>query len=79
MVRLRLDELLEERGRTLYWLAKATGMNHTSLWRYRHEQTEGIKWAHLESICEALECEPGDLIEIVRESSPPKRKVKVKS
>ncbi|HYL98117.1 MAG TPA: helix-turn-helix domain-containing protein [Blastocatellia bacterium] len=65
MVRLRLEELLRQHGRTLYWLAKQTGISHTTLWRYRHQETEGIRWTHLESICRALECKPADLFELV--------------
>jgi putative transcriptional regulator len=64
MVRLRLSELLEEREYTLYWLSKQTGIGHTILHRYRHNQSEGIKFEHLEQICNVLECTPNDLIVI---------------
>ena len=62
MVRLRLAELLEEKERTLYWLSKQTGIGHTILFRYKHNQSEGIKFDHLEKIMDVLECTPNDLL-----------------
>jgi DNA-binding Xre family transcriptional regulator len=31
LIQIRIDELLEERGRTFYWLSKETGISHTTL------------------------------------------------
>ena len=65
MIEVRIEQLLEERGKTFYWLAKETGIGHTSLWRLRHEMSKGISFDFLERICRALECEPGDLLSLV--------------
>jgi putative transcriptional regulator len=65
VIEIRIEQLLEERGKTFYWLAKETGIGHTSLWRLRHEQAKSISFDRLERICRALECEPGDLFELV--------------
>ncbi|MCA1613966.1 MAG: helix-turn-helix transcriptional regulator [Acidobacteria bacterium] len=65
MIEVRIEQLLEERGKTFYWLAKETGIGHTSLWRLRHEQAKSISFDRLERICRALECEPGDLLTLV--------------
>jgi putative transcriptional regulator len=62
VIELRIEQLLEERGKTFYWLAKETGIGHTSLWRLRHEQAKSISFDRLERICRALECEPGELL-----------------
>lgn len=62
MIELRIEQLLEEREKTFYWLAKETGIGHTSLWRLRHGEAKGISYDFLERICHALECEPGDLL-----------------
>jgi putative transcriptional regulator len=62
VIELRIEQLLEEREKTFYWLAKETGIGHTSLWRLRHGEAKGISYDFLERICRALECEPGDLL-----------------
>jgi putative transcriptional regulator len=62
MIEVRLDELLSQRGRTFYWLAKETGISHTTLWRLKKEKALGINFATLENICRALSCQPGDVL-----------------
>lgn len=62
MIEIRIDELLEKRGRTFYWLAKQSGISHTTLWRLKKGKALGINFATLEKICEILDCVPGDLL-----------------
>ncbi len=75
MIEVRIEQLLEERGKSFYWLAKETGIGYTSLWRLRHEEAKTISFNYLERICRALECEPGDLL-ILRDDAPRTRKHK---
>ena len=77
-VKLRIEELLEERGRTLYWLAKESGVDYNGLWRFKTGKAHGIRFNVLEGICNALECSPGDLLEIVKEKPESKKKLKGK-
>lgn len=63
-IRLRLEGLLEERGRSLYWLAKEIGAAYNHLHRFKSGAAAGITFDMLGRICEALECEPGDLFEV---------------
>ncbi len=51
-VEVRVDELLEERGRSYYWLSKETGISHTTLWRLKKGKALGINFATLD-ICRA--------------------------
>jgi putative transcriptional regulator len=74
MLKVRLDELLEERGRSAYWLAKETNLTQVALWRLKHGKTGAIKFETLEAICNALECTPGDLLVIVKSEPKAKRK-----
>ena len=62
MIHVRLDELLKERGRSLYWLARETGIPEGSLRKIRRGETTEISFRVLEALCEALGCEPGELI-----------------
>jgi putative transcriptional regulator len=76
---VRLTKLLEERERTIYWLAKQVGIDFTALYRMRDGTAKGIKFDLLARICEALECQPSDLLVLVEErpgSKGSKRKVK---
>jgi putative transcriptional regulator len=77
-VRLRLDELLEERGRTLYWLAKESGVDYQGLYRFKSNKAHGIRFNALEGICKALECSPGDLLVLEDDKKASKQKKKYK-
>jgi putative transcriptional regulator len=76
MIEVRLEEILKERGQSFYWLAKAAGVGHTSIFRLRHGQAKGIPFDLLEKVCRALDCQPGDLLVMTEEQqrSKPKRK-----
>lgn len=77
MIELRVEQLLEEQGKTFYWLAKETGIGHTSLWRLKHGEAKGISYDFLERICHALQCQPGDILVLIADSrAASKRKVK---
>jgi putative transcriptional regulator len=64
LIEIRIDELLEERGRTFYWLAKETGISHTTLWRLKKGRAVGINFPTLEQICRTLSCQPGDVLKL---------------
>ena len=67
MIEVRVDELLEERRRTFYWLAKETGISHSTLWRLKKGKSLGINFATLERICQMLSCQPGDVLKLASE------------
>ena len=78
MIRVRLDEILEDRGRSAYWLSKETDISEVSLYKLRRGKTGGIQFDTLERICKALECAPGDLLVIEDKKPASKRKAKAK-
>lgn len=80
MIEVRLKQLLEERERTRYWLAKESGIDYNTLARIeRAESSNRIELRVLDSICRALECQPGDLLVWTDDSkAESKRKVKGK-
>ena len=67
MIEIRIDGLLGERGHSFYWLAKETGVSHTTLWRLKKGRARGINFETLEKICGALGCQPGDVIRLTGE------------
>jgi putative transcriptional regulator len=65
MIEIRVDQQLEAHGRTFYWLAKETGISHTTLWRFKKGKALGINFETLEKMCSVLHCQPGDLLKFV--------------
>jgi putative transcriptional regulator len=61
MIEICIDQLLKAQERTFYWLAKKTGISHTTLWRLKKGKALGINFVTLEKLCEALNCQPGDV------------------
>lgn len=61
MIEVRIDQILKAHGRTFYWLAKETGISHTTLWRLKKGKALGINFITLEKLCETLNCQPGDV------------------
>ena len=62
MIEIRIDQLLAEHERTFYWLAKETGISHTTLWRLKKGKALGINFETLEKMCQVLDCQPGDVL-----------------
>jgi putative transcriptional regulator len=64
VIKVRLDKNLKRRKKTLYWLAKEADLPYLTVWRISQGKAKGITFDVLERICGALECKPGDLLEI---------------
>ena len=62
MIRIRINDLLKAQERSFYWLAKETGISHTTLWRLKKGKALGINFDTLLKLCQALECQPGDVL-----------------
>jgi putative transcriptional regulator len=73
-IELQIDRVLKERGKSAYWLSHQTGIDESALVRLRKQKTKGIQWKTLLPLCEALECEPGDLIVLVEGKPEPRKK-----
>jgi len=74
MIAPRLDKLLAKKERSFYWLAKETGISHTTLWRLKKGKAVGINFETLEKICRALRCQPGDILFLTSDKTSPRRK-----
>jgi DNA-binding Xre family transcriptional regulator len=66
MLRLKVAEMLKRRDRTAYWLAQKTGLGRTA-YRYAEKGAviERIEARNLGLICDALQCQPGDILQWV--------------
>ena len=61
-VHCRLDELLAERDMTLTRLAELVGVSIVNLSVLKNDRARAIRFSTLTAICEALDCEIGDLL-----------------
>ncbi len=61
-IRCRLDELLEERGMTLTRLSELVGVSIVNLSVLKNDRARAIRFSTLRAICDALDCEVGDLL-----------------
>ena len=63
-VELTLDRLLLERGMTLTELADRVGVSYANLSILKNNRARAIRFSTLTRICEALDCQPGDLLRV---------------
>lgn len=59
---LRLDRMMVERGRSLGWLARQVGITDANLSKIKNNHVSAIRFSTLAAICEALDCQPGDVL-----------------
>jgi len=62
VLRVRIDEVLRQHGKSRYWLAKETKLTPLTISNLANGKTGGIEFATLSAICEALNCQPGELL-----------------
>ncbi|MHC4087396.1 MAG: helix-turn-helix domain-containing protein [Planctomycetota bacterium] len=65
MINVRLDYVLLDRRMKLKDLAEATGLAVNNLSILKTNKARAIRFSTLNSLCKALNCTPGDLIEFV--------------
>jgi len=63
-IRCRLDELLEERGLTLTALAEEIGVSIVNLSVLKNQRAKAVRFSTLTALCDALDCQPGDLFAV---------------
>ena len=67
MIKLNVLHLLEEQGKTRYWLYKQLGMNWQNFSRMVNNQTKSIRYENIETMCLLLNCTPNDLFLITED------------
>ncbi len=61
MVKLDVLRLLEQKGKTKYWLYKQLGMSYQNFSKMVNNETKSIRYENIETLCLLLECTPNDL------------------
>ena len=62
-IAVKLDDLLHDRRMTLTELAERIGITLANLSILKTGKARAIRFSTLESICAALSCQPGDILE----------------
>ena len=61
-IEVRLDEVLERRDMTLTELSSITGITMANLSKLKTGKARAVRFSSLTLICDALRCQPGDLL-----------------
>ena len=62
-MRLRVIDILKEKGKTKYWLYIQMGLSYQNFSRIINNQTTAIKFDNLKALCDILDCTPNDLFD----------------
>lgn len=61
-IKVKLDERMKEKGVSLTELSERVGLTLANLSILKTGKAKAVRFSTLEAICEALECQPGDLL-----------------
>lgn len=65
---INLDVMLARRKMRLKELASAIGVSEQALSSIKTNKVKGVRFETLVKMCDVLDCQPGDLLEFVRET-----------
>lgn len=60
---VRLDRVMADRKISLKDLADQVGISTVNLSRLKNGKISAVRFSTLEALCQALRCQPGDLLE----------------
>ncbi len=60
---LRLDRVMADRKMSLKTLSEIVEISNVNLSKIKTGKVSAIRFSTLEAICEALNCQPGDILE----------------
>jgi putative transcriptional regulator len=72
-IAVKLDDLLHDRRMTLSQLAERIGMALPNLSILKTGKARAIRFSTLDAICEALSCQPGDILQFEPEQAKRER------
>lgn len=67
MLKLNVLALLEQKGRTKYWLYHQMDMSYQNFSNMVNNRTRSIRYENIEVLCQLLECTPNDLFVFTEE------------
>lgn len=64
---LRLDRVMADRKVSLNELSEKVGIANVNLSKLKNGRVSAIRFSTLEAICDCLDCQPGEILEYLRE------------
>lgn len=68
MIIVNLDVMLAKRKMSVTELSEKVGITMANISILKNGKAKAIRFSTLESICEVLECQPGDILEYVEDA-----------
>jgi putative transcriptional regulator len=66
---VNLDVMMAKRKMSLNELSQRVGVTNVNLSILKTGKAKGVRFDTLASICDVLECQPGDILEYVKKTS----------
>ena len=67
MIVINIDVMLAKRKMSVTELTERVGLTMANISLLKNGKVKAIKLSTLEKICEVLDCQPGDILEYVKE------------
>lgn len=64
---LRLDRIMADRKMSLNELSAKVGVTNVNLSKIKTGKISAIRFSTLNAICDVLDCQPGDILEFVKD------------
>lgn len=77
MIHIKINEQLDKKEKTIYWLSKECKCNYANLKKLAANDTDSIKFSLLETICKVLQCDLIDIMELVKDDNKINKQEKV--
>lgn len=67
-IKINLDVMLAKRKMSVTELSEKVGITMSNISILKNDKAKAIRFTTLEGICEALECQPGDILQYVKDN-----------
>ena len=66
--KINIISALKDKGYSTYSLRKEQLLSESTIQKLR--SGKGVSWENIETLCKLLDCQPGDLMEYVKDPDP---------
>lgn len=63
-ININIQDLLDKEERNIAWLSRQTGLNYSALHKFVNNQTNSVNFDTIIKVCDALNCDIKDIIEL---------------
>lgn len=67
MIRVNIDVMLAKRKMSVTELSESVGITMANISILKNDKAKAVRFDTLSKICEALDCQPGDILEYVED------------